>query len=145
MSPKSKILCILYLCIRINGNDEGANAMTIPQIRRLVDSLKQKYADELEVYRLQPVAQRFCDDMTNAVTGEKRGRPRSIDEWADIFFRRVQERGLRLRGLAHLVSYLNRRLELRLLPQASELLRELLPRAARRGLIPRSVEQPVPF
>ena len=119
--------------------------MTIPQIRRLVDSLKRKYADELEVHRLQPVAQRFCDDLTNAVTGKKRGRPRSINEWADIFFRRVQERGLRLQGLVHLRSYLERCLDLRVLPQANEILRALLHRAARRGLIPRSIEQPVPF
>ena len=119
--------------------------MTIPQIRRLVDSLKLKYADELEVYRLQPIAQRFCDDLTNAVTGKKRGRPRSTHEWADIFFRRVSERGLRLQGLAHLSSYLERCLELRHLPQASELLRDLLPGAARLGLIPRACQAPVPF
>ena len=119
--------------------------MAIPQIRRLVDSLKSKYADELEVHRLQPVAQQFCDDLTNAVTGKKRGRPRSVHEWAEIFFRRVQERGLRLQGLAHLQGYMERCLDLRLLPQASELLRELLPRASRRGLIPRSIQEPVPF
>ena len=120
--------------------------MTLSQIRRLVDSLMLKYADEVEVYRLQPVAQQFCDDMTNAVTGRKRGRRRSIDEWAEIFFKRVRERGLRpQQGQAHLGSYLERCLDLRVLPQASELLRELLPRAARRGLIPRSIEKPIPF
>ena len=119
--------------------------MTLSQIRRLVDSLMLKYADEVEVYRLQPIAQRFCDDMTNAVTGKKRGRRRSLDEWAEIFFRRVRERGLQLQGLAHLSSYLEHCLELRILPQASELLRQLLPSAARRGLIPRAVEKPVRF
>ena len=120
--------------------------MTLSQIRRLVDSLKRKYADELEVHRLQPVAQKFCDDMTNAVTGKKRGRRRSIDEWAEIFSNRVRERGLRpQQGLAHLASYLERCLDCRVLPQASEILRELLPRAARRGLIPRSIGKPIPF
>ena len=120
--------------------------MTLSQIRRLIDSLMLKYADEVEVYRLQPVAQQFCDDMTNAVTGKKRGRRRSIDEWTEIFFRRVRERGLNpQQGLAHLVGYLEHCLELRLLPQASELLRQLLPRAARRGLIPRPIEKPVRF
>ena len=120
--------------------------MTIPQIRRLVDSLKRKYADELEIYRLQPVAQKFCDDLTNAVTGKKRGRRRSIDEWTEIFFRRARERSLRpQQGLAHLSSYLERCLDRRVLPQAAGLLRELLPRAARRGLIPRAVHEPVPF
>ena len=119
--------------------------MTLSQIRRLVDSLMLKYADEVEVYRLRPVAQKFCDDMANAVTGKKRGRRRSINEWAEIFFRRVRERGLKLQGLAHLSNYLERCLDLRHLPQASELLRELLPRAARRGLIPHAVEKPVRF
>ena len=119
--------------------------MTLSQIRRLVDSLMLKYADEVEVYRLQPVAQRFCDDMANAVTGKKRGRRRSLDEWAEIFFKRVRERGLRLQGLAHLSSYLERCLDRRVLPQAAGLLRELLPRSARRGLIPRAIGDPVPF
>ena len=120
--------------------------MTFHQIRRLVDSLMLKYADEVEVYRLQPIAQKFCDDMTNAVTGKKRGRRRSIDEWAEIFFKRVRERGLRPQhGLAHLSSYLERCLDLRVLPQAAGLLRELLPRSARRGLIPRAIGDPVPF
>ena len=120
--------------------------MTLPQIRRLIDSLMLKYADEVEVYRLRPVAEQFCDDMTNAVTGKKRGRRRSIDEWAEIFFRRVRERGLNpQQGVAHLASYLEHCLELRVLPQASELLRQLLPGAARRGLIPRATGDPVPF
>ena len=120
--------------------------MTLSQIRRLVDSLMLKYADEVEVYRLQPVAEQFCDDMANAVTGKKRGRRRSIDEWTEIFFKRVRERGLRPpQGLAYLAGYLERCLDLRVLPQASELLRELLPDAARRGLITRSIEKPVPF
>ena len=48
--------------------------MTFPQIRRLVDSLMLKYADEVEARRLRPVAQRFCDDLTRAVTGKKPGR-----------------------------------------------------------------------
>ena len=120
--------------------------MTFHQARRLVDSLKRKYADELEVYRLQPVAQKFCDDMTNAVTGKKRGRRRSINEWAEIFFKRARERSLHpQQGLVHLSSYLERCLDRRVLPQAADLLRELLPRAARRGLIPRAIEKPVPF
>ncbi len=134
----------LSLSKGIHVNNKGAT-MTLSQIRRLVDSLMLKYADEVEVYRLQPAAERFCDDMANAVTGKKRGRRRSIDEWAEIFFKRVRERGLRLQGLAHLNGYLERCLEFRILPRASELLRELLPSAARRGLIPRAVEKPVRF
>ena len=119
--------------------------MTLSQIRRLVDSLMLKYADEVEAHRLRPVAQQFCDDLARAVTGKKRGRPRSISEWTNIFLRRARERGLRLQGLAFLHDYLERCLDLRVLPQASELLRTLLPRAARRGIIPRALEAPIPF
>ena len=119
--------------------------MTLSQIRRQVDSLMRKYADELEVYRLRPVAQQFCDDMTNAVTGKKRGRPRSIQEWCNIFFQRTQERGLRIMGRVYLDSYLNQCLERRVLPQVNEVLRALLPKAVRRGLIPRAVQEPIPF
>jgi len=126
-------------------NYKGANTMTFPQIRRLVDSLMLKYADEVEACRLRPVAQRFCDDLARAVTGKKPGRPRSIGEWTQIFLRRAQERRLQLQGLDYLNDYLERCLDLRLLPQANELLRALLPRAARRGIIPRALEAPIPF
>ena len=47
MSAKSKIL-------DIHVNDKGANPMTLSRIRRLIDSLMLKYADEIEVYRLRP-------------------------------------------------------------------------------------------
>ncbi|MYC37053.1 MAG: hypothetical protein F4X66_09100 [Chloroflexi bacterium] len=119
--------------------------MTIPQIRRLVDSLMHKYADEVEAYRLMPVAQQFCEDLARAVTGKKPGRPRSIGEWTRIFLRRAQERRLQLQSLDYLNDYLDRCLDLRVLPQANELLRALLPRAARRGIIPRALEAPIPF
>ena len=120
--------------------------MTLSQIRRLVDSLMLKYADEVEVYRLQPVAQQFCGDMANAVTGRKPGRRRSLDEWAEIFFKRLRERGLRPpQGLAYLAGYLEYCLDLRVLPQASEVLRELMPRARPPRPHPRSIQEPVPF
>ena len=120
--------------------------MTIPQIKRLVNRLKRVFADELEVYRLRTIAQEFCQDMADAVTGEKKGRPRSLDDWALIFFKRVRERRLHPeRGLATLYDYLERCLDQRVLPHATDILRELLPRITRRGLIPRCVDPPVPF
>ena len=119
--------------------------MTFPQIRRLVDSLMLKYADEVEACRLRPVAQRFCEDLTRAVTGKKPGRPRSIGEWTQIFLRRAQERRLQLQGLDYLNDYLDRCLDLRLLPQANELLRALLPRAARTRHHPPRPRSPHPL
>ena len=120
--------------------------MTFPQIKRLVNRLKHIYADELKVYRLRRVAQEFCDDMANAVTGEKKDTPRSLDDWAVIFFQRVRERRLRTQlGMVPLYNYLERCLDSRTLPRATDILRELLPRITRRGLIPRCVQPPVPF
>ena len=119
--------------------------MTLSQIRRLVDSLMRQYADELEVYRLWPLAQEFCDDLAAATTGDKPGPKLPVDQWARIFFQRVRERGFRLQGLAHLNSYLERCLDLRVLPRANEVLRALLPRAVRRGLVPRTTQEPLRF
>ena len=119
--------------------------MTFNQIRRLVETLKRKYADELEVYRLQPVAQRFCDDMANAVPAKSRDAAVPWTNGPKSSSGGSRNAASRLQGLAHLSSYLERCLDRRVLPQASEILRQLLPQAARRGLIPRSVEKPVPF
>ena len=120
--------------------------MTMPEIKRLVNRLWRIYADEIEVNELRPVVQEFCENMADAVTGERRGRRRTLDEWAQIFFKRVQERRLRTdRGIATLCDYLDRCLDQRVLPRTADILRELLPKAARRGLIPRCLTPPVPF
>ena len=49
--------------------------MTFPQIRRLVDSLMLKYADEVEARRLRPVAQRFCEDLAPRRNRQEAGTP----------------------------------------------------------------------
>ncbi len=118
--------------------------MTFSQLRTQVEALCRKYATELEVYRLRPLALDFCDDMTNAVTGSKPGPHLSLLEWTQVFFKRMTARGFRPRHLMALHDYLARCLESRVLPQANDVLRSLLPKAAQRGLIPRSL-QPVPF
>ena len=76
MTGNVRKIKILY----IHVNDIGSNPITISQIRRQVDPLMREYAEELEVYRLRPVVQQFCGDMTIAVTSKKRERPRSIQE-----------------------------------------------------------------
>ena len=111
--------------------------MTFGQIRRLINRFQHKYAAELEVYRHKQVADRFCKHMANAVTGKKRGRHRTLHEWAAIYMRRAKERDLNPQhGLENLTHYLERCLNLRVLPQTNEILREILPWADRRGLIP---------
>ncbi len=118
--------------------------MTFAHLRTQVDSLCRKYAAQLEVYRLRPLALDFCDDMTNAVTGSKPGPHLSLLEWTQVLFKRMTARGFRPRHLLSLHDYLERCLEDRVLFQANDVLRSLLPKAAQRGLIPRSL-QPVPF
>ena len=118
--------------------------MSFSQLRTQVDALCRKYAAQLEVYRLRPLAQDFCDDMANAVTGDKPGPHLSLLEWTQVLFKRMTARGFRPRRLLVLHDYLKRCLEARVLPQANDVLRSLLPKAAERGLVPRSF-QPVPF
>ena len=120
--------------------------MTYAQIKRLVLRLAHKYADYIEANKLRTVAERFCNDMANAVTGKKRGRPRALHEWAEIFMRRARARDLNPQhGLDILTHYLERCLDMRILPQASEIMRELLPGADRRGLIPTAEGPPARF
>ena len=123
--------------------------MTFSQLRTQVDALCRKYATELEVYRLRLLALDFCDEM--AVTMPKTKVPDKIParsllllEWARILLKRMIDRGFRVKNFLDFHNYLERCLDRRVFPQASEVLRNLLPKAAERGLIPRS-DQPVSF
>ena len=118
--------------------------MTFTQIRTQVDALCRKYATELEVYRARSLALEFCDEMAAAVTGSKPGPERSLMEWAQLLLQRMADIGSRHRNLLPLHNYLERCLDRRTLPQVNDVLRSLMPKAAARGLIPRSI-QPVPF
>ena len=118
--------------------------MTLSQIRSQVDALCRKYAIELEVYRLRELAHEFCDEMTEAVTDSKPGPVLPVFDWAQILFKRMSGRGFRLKNFVTLYDYLERCLDRRILPHVNDVLRTLLPKAAERGLIPRSIE-PVPF
>ncbi len=96
------------------------------------------------MYRLRPLAQKLCGEMADAVTGNKPGPKLPVVEWAQLLIKRSADRGLRPRNLVPLNNYLERCLNRRVLPQCNNVLRTLLPRAAQRGLIPRSIEA-VPF
>ena len=122
----------------------SSSGETFASLRRQVDTLCRKYAAELEVYRLRTPALEFCDEMAEAVTGEKKGPKKPPLEWALLFGRKMQNGGFRLRSFNGLIRYIERCLERRVLPQLSDLLRAILPKAAARGLIPRSIQQ-VPF
>ena len=118
--------------------------MTFARLRIQVDSLMRKYDTELQLYRAAPLALELCDRMADAVTP---GRPNSkltCDEWAFNLFRKLRDQGIRVRGYVRLSDYLNGCLRKLLLPQVSDVLRSLFPKAADRGLIPRSRTE-VPF
>ena len=117
---------------------------TFAQLRSQVDALLRKYAKEIEVYRLGKVSAEFCDEVADAQFNPKSGPVKEPFDWAFVLFKRMAERGYRSRNLPAIQNYLKRCLhELRVVPQPREVLRALLPKAAARGLIPRTVEDPV--
>ena len=61
--------------------------MTLSQLRTQVDALCRKYATQLEVYRLRPLAQEFCDEMTDAVIGPEPGPKLSLLDWIQILIK----------------------------------------------------------
>ena len=103
-----------------------------------MDALCRKYATELKAYRLGKVTAKFCDEVSDALIKPKSGPTREPFDWAIVLFKRMAERGYNARRLPAVEGYLRRCLhDLRVLPQGSELLRALLPKAAARGLISR--------
>ena len=118
--------------------------MTLNQLKNEVNKLMRKYAAEVAVYRARPLALEFCDEMTAAVTSDKPGPKLSLMQWALVLHNRLTERGLHVRASTGLYDYLKRCLDRQVFPQLNDTLRSLFPKAAKRGLIPRSI-QPVSF
>ena len=117
---------------------------TYAQLRSRVDALMRKYATELKLYRLRPVAADFCDEMAATVTGDKRPPAKPLTDWGLLLIRRIQDRGYRHGDLGILLRYLETCVKRRVLPQANDVLRALFPRAAGRGLIPRTLQE-IPY
>ena len=118
--------------------------MTFARLRTQVDSLMRKYDTELQLYRAAPLALELCDRMADAVTPGRPNPELACDDWAFNLFRKLRDQGIRVRGHVRLSDYLNGCLRKLLLPQVSDVLRSLFPKAADRGLIPRSRTE-VPF
>ena len=117
---------------------------TYARLRSQVDSLMRKYSTELKLYRLRPVAADFCDEMAAAVTGDKRPPAKPLTPWGLLLIRRIQDRGYRPGDLGILLRYLETCVKRRVLPQANDVLRALFPKAAGRGLIPRTLQE-IPY
>ena len=112
--------------------------MTFAQIKRQVDALCRKYAAELAIYRARTLALELCDRMADSVTPGMPRKPMQCSDWALLLFRRLRERGVRVKSWFRLSAYLEDCLDRLLLPQVNNVLRALFPEAAKRGLIPRS-------
>ena len=118
--------------------------MTFARLRSQVDALMRKYDAKLQLYRATPLALELCDEMADAVTPGLPNPGLSCHDWAFNLFRRLRARGIRVKGLLKLNRYLDECLNKLYLPQLSDVLRSLFPKAPERGLIPRSREE-VPF
>ena len=118
--------------------------MTFARLRSQVDSLMRRYTTELEIYRATPLALELCDQMADAVTPGRPNPALTCDDWAFNLFKKLRDRGIRVKGHVRLCDYLNECLGKLLLPQISDVLRSLFPAAADRGLVSRSRIE-VPF
>ena len=118
--------------------------MTFARLRSQVDSLMRKYDTQLRLYRATPMALELCDQMADAVTPGRPNPQLTCDDWAFNLFRKLRDRGIRVNGHVRLHDYLDECLSKLYLPQLSNVLRSLFPKAAQRGLIPRSRVE-VPF
>ena len=119
--------------------------MTFTQLRNQVNTLMRKYATRLDIYRARPMALELCDRMADVVTPGRPNPQLTCDGWAWNLFKSLRDRGIRVRSHVHLCDYLSAFLDRLVLPQLSEVLRALFPKAANRGLIHRSLHQEIPF
>ena len=118
--------------------------MTFTQLRNQVNTLMHKYDTQLQLYRAAPLALELCDQMADAVTPGRPNPELTCDDWAFNLFRKLRDRDIRVRGHVRLHDYLDECLSKLYLPQLNNVLRALFPKAAQRGLIPRSRVE-VPF
>ena len=119
--------------------------MTFTQLRSQVNTLMRKYATRLDIYRARPMALELCDRMADAVIPGRPNPQLTCEDWAWNLFKRLRDRGIRVRSHVHLCNYLDRCLERLVLPQLNDVLRALFPKAASRGLIQRSLHKEIPF
>ena len=89
---------------------------------------------------------KFCDEIHDALTNPKSGPVKDPWDWNRVLLQRMRERRFSPARIMAVHDYLKHCLQkLHVLPQAAEILRRLLPESAARGLIPRPIEDPIPF
>ena len=133
--------------------------MSVASLRRRVNALSRQLIVPLNVVRLRPVAEQYCDEWAYAMgedstpppctpsdpvppkktptpLGARRsGRPRVSPV---PLFRRIRDAGVRhVAARVDLQNYVRRCREQKTCPQPHEILRILLPKAYRWELIPR--------
>ena len=94
---------------------------TLSQLRRRIDALKRKYARELAVVRLRPLAQEFTLSWACAVY-QRRPAPNP-----QPFIRRVVQHGFRLPTFMALHNYLERCRSEGIIPDSCGIIAILLP------------------
>ncbi len=108
----------------------------LSHIRSRINALRRKFAVEISVARLEPVADEFCYQWDRA---RAEGRP--APHWHS-FIRKVGAAGYRLptRVAAH--KYLEKCIKDNIVPGVQHLMAALLPWAVARGLVVPSADPP---
>ena len=119
--------------------------ITLNEIRREVDRMLLKYCTQVNLYKARDVAYEFCEEMEDVLTGRKEDPKRTSLAWAREVFMRMQKRRVRVTGYVGLSDYLERCRNRKVLPQFTEIMRSLFPKARDKGLIPRTHEEEVPI
>ena len=105
--------------------------MTFSQLRREVDSLMRKYATELAVHRLRPVADEYCDQWQELIAEKK------LPPNPQRLFKKLPGKDFLRQRFPAVNNYLDDCRQKRRLPHPNEILRLLIPKAA--GLVPREL------
>ena len=112
--------------------------MTLSQLRSQVDSLMRKFATELAVYKLRPVADEYRDQWQEFVDEKK------LPPAPSRLFKKLLGKDFLSRSFPSVNNYLEDCRQNRRLPHPNEILRRLVPKSAASGLVPREL-RPVAY
>ena len=107
---------------------------SLSHIRRRIEALERKFAVELAIVKLRPLADEYCDQWTELVD-EKLPPPDP-----HRLIKRLVNAGIRLDNFPAVRKYLDNCRRDHDLPHPNQILRALLPMAAARCLVPRPLQ-----
>ena len=103
--------------------------MSLSRIRSKIEALERKLALPLAVVKLRPLAEEFCDQWEVAKDAKK-----PLPQ-AHPFIQRIAGKGVRLNTFTNLPPYFRRCQENKESPDASEIVKTLLPQAYKFSII----------